>query len=129
MLGDMTTKTMKVEGLKVFEARTPFADRFSAMLDYQGAWTIDMFENCDDELGATGLTLWEGSCEITMEDEGTEDEYRTYEFSGACRAPSSEELRRLADGRMPLRDIPFPDFESLIENPSSMLKGTQPGSR
>lgn len=101
----------KIEGLRLFCARAPFAEMFGTLLDREGPWTDEMHDDFDDEdgPGTSGLWVWEGSCEV----ERVPGLGNEHEFTGVWRAPTPEEMALLAAGKMPLRDRPFPHESNL----------------
>lgn len=122
----MATTVRKVEGLAMFIAYSPFDGFSGAMLDHGGAWTAAMLEAHGDAQEAdedtpehAGLAVWEGICTVTITqgdaDDCESDADVMFDFKGAWRAPTGEEMARLALGRMPLRNAPMPAASSLIE--------------
>lgn len=131
---------MKVEGLRMFQAVSPFKDYFGTVLDLDGPWTGELSDadsSNDLRLGDTnepthGLSVWEGSCEVTNEDptsatisgvDQNGDEvvenvdlpaYRRYVFAGTWRAPTLDEVARIARGLTPLRGVPFHPLEKRL---------------
>lgn len=98
---------MKIEGLVLFVARAPFAGFGGAdvPLDRKGPWTDRLLYEAPDAPRA-GLWVWEGHAE-------PEPDYLVggHDLIGAWRAPTAEEMQRLAEGRFPLRGHPFPAGE------------------
>lgn len=92
---------MKIEGLRLFVAMTPFEEGFDTILDRDGPWTEDMEENLVPQ--HAGLWVWEGSAEREPD-----ELVGGWDFVGAWRAPTAEELARLAAGCFPLRGHAFP---------------------
>lgn len=97
-----------ITGLSFVVAVSPLQGYFATILDAHGPWTEEMLERHDDEPGGCGLFAWEGFCEVTIDDEGTDDECREYAFSGAYRSLTPAEAHELAANRRPLSGEPFP---------------------
>lgn len=97
---------MKIEGLKLFVLVAPFQGDGSLVIDREGAWTDeihdDFFEFAEDP-PRVGLLVWEGEADDKVADQ----------WVGTWRAPTAEEMARLAAGRFPLRDHAFPGVGNL----------------
>jgi hypothetical protein len=110
---------MRVEGLKLFYVVTPFEGLGEAVLDREGPWTNELLEYHGGhaaEIGApprAGLFVWEGSAESEPD-----EIVGGWDLVGEWRAPTAEEMARLAAGLFPLRGYAFPatgdeeDFEA-----------------
>ena len=107
-----TEARMKRTGLRLFEARTPLKDYFSAVLDLEGEWTAGMLASEDQPTtDDRGLMVWEGSCEIVTTDAGTDDEFTSYTFEGEWRCPTNDELLLLGGGFRPFSAAKFPSSD------------------
>ncbi len=111
-----------ITGLALFQAISPFEDYSGTIFDFTGEWNEKMIEAHSDEYAVSdesliGLSVWEGICNVLIEDPETENEYISYSFEGKFRRPTYIELRRLGDNFMPLRNIKMPISEEDLLRP------------
>lgn len=106
-------KSSVIEGLRLFCVMSPFSDVHGTVLDHEGPWTNDLFDDHESENDErSGLLVWEGVCEIRVleveTDPGEVGTETQYVWHGAYRAPTAVELWRLGGGHFPLRGHAFP---------------------
>jgi len=109
-------KANRREGLSMFCVFAPFVGMTGAILDLVGPWPKSLLSDPPEDVPArlrapswTGCAVWEGAAEREPD-----EQVGGWTLEGRWRKPSHVEMRRLADGRFPLRGEGLPESSGLV---------------
>lgn len=103
------------EGLSMFCVFSPFQEIVGTVLDMVGPWPTYFFEKREDARAPvapptwTGCAVWEGAAEREPD-----EQVGGWTLEGRWRKPNYVEMRKLADGRFPLRRKALPENSELV---------------